>query len=430
VAKLVSEAWRELPPDERKKWEDMAKEDRARYEEERRTYRGPWKVAVSKKPYKDPNAPKRPMSAFLMYSNGRRAAVKKENPDFSNGEISRLLSEMWRKASEEDRQKYIKEEFELRTKYKEDMAKWKKEAEEKEKELVAKQAEEELNNPPPHREALAGLTNYSAMLASNPAAATSYLAAMAGAGSGTSQFEELAMQRARSQLEAEQRARMLAQLGGAGMDAGADMYSRYAVAAAAAGGGYPSAGGFGQYPDMLGAGKSLLSCICCMGCYCLADLFLIIVASASFHNKQPPTHMPVSFVKNKNFASNSSCLLSKNKITKQPWPCMLNNNNNSSSSNKGHSMVVDKISNRQLPCSIPTVAHLIITTWWTEAMANSSKIRHWNLSLRQQQRRDMEMVDIKRKCSDKPLILVVVEVGSFEVHENTHRRRWADGGTC
>jgi len=253
VAKLVSEAWRELPPDERKKWEDMAKEDRARYEEERRTYRGPWKVAVSKKPYKDPNAPKRPMSAFLMYSNGRRAAVKKENPDFSNGEISRLLSEMWRKASEEDRQKYIKEEFELRTKYKEDMAKWKKEAEEKEKELVAKQAEEELNNPPPHREALAGLTNYSAMLASNPAAATSYLAAMAGAGSGASQFEELAMQRARSQLEAEQRARMLAQLGGAGMDAGADMYSRYAVAAAAAGGGYPSAGGFGQYPDMLGA---------------------------------------------------------------------------------------------------------------------------------------------------------------------------------
>mmetsp|Transcript_539 Transcript_539/g.985 ORF Transcript_539/g.985 Transcript_539/m.985 type:complete len:203 (-) Transcript_539:16-624(-) len=140
---------------------------------------------------------------------------------------------------------------------------------------------------------------------------------------------------------------------------------------------------------------------------------------------QPPTHMPVSFVKNKNFASNSSCLLSKNKITKQPWPCMLNNN---SSSNKGHSMVVDKISNRQLPCSIPTVAHLIITIWWTEAMANSSKIRHWNLSLRQQQRRDMEMVDIKRKCSDKPLILVVAEVGSFEVHENTHRRRWADGG--
>lgn len=235
----------------------MAKEDRARYEEERRTYRGPWKVAVSKKPYKDPNAPKRPMSAFLMYSNGRRAAVKKENPDFSNGEISRLLSEMWRKASDEDRQKYIKEEFELRTKYKEDMAKWKKEAEEKEKERAAKQAEEELNNPPPHREALAGLSNYSAMLASNPAAATSYLAAMAGgAGSGASQFEELAMQRARSQLEAEQRARMLAQLGGAGMDAGADMYSRYAVAAAAAGGGYPSAGGFGQYPDMLGAGKS------------------------------------------------------------------------------------------------------------------------------------------------------------------------------
>lgn len=245
MAKLVSEAWRELSKEERAKWEDMAKEDRARYEEERKNYRGPWKVAVSKKPYKDPNAPKRPMSAFLMYSNSRRAAVKKENPEFSNGEISRLLSEMWRQASDEDRQKYIKEEFELRTKYKENMAIWRKEAEEKEKERAAKQAEEELNNPPPHHDALAGLSNYSAMLASNPAAATSYLAAMAGGGGSASQFEELAMQRARSQLEAEQRARMLAQLGGAGMDA--DMFARYAAAAAA----------YGQYPDMLGAGKSL-----------------------------------------------------------------------------------------------------------------------------------------------------------------------------
>jgi hypothetical protein len=157
--------------------------------------------------------------------------------------------------------------------------------------------------------------------------------------------------------------------------------------------------------------------LCCMGCYCLADLFLIISLFVSFQNKQPPTHMPVSFVKNKNFASNNSCLLSKNKITKQPWPCMLNNNN------KGLFMVVDKISNRQLPCSIPTVAHLIITIWWTEAMANSSKIRHWNLSLLlQQQRRDMEMVDIKRKCSDRPLILEVVEVGLVEVHEYTWTR--------
>ena len=249
MAKLVSEAWRNLKPEEREMWEEKAKTDRQRYEEERRNYRGPWKIAVSRKPYKDPNAPKRPMSAFLMYSNGRRAAVKKEHPEFSNGEISRLLSEMWRAAPEEEREKYIKEEFKLRQEYKVAMAAFRKEAEEKEKQRIKEQEEEEANAPP-HREDMARL---SSLFGGGQAAGffggggqPSYLAAM----SGQSPYDELAaMQRAR-QLEAAERARMLQSsygLGGAasaGLD-GADPYGRY--------GGYPSAASaYGQYPDMLG----------------------------------------------------------------------------------------------------------------------------------------------------------------------------------
>lgn len=251
MAKLVSEAWKSLEPKDREKWEELAKVDRARYEEERRNYKGPWKVAVSRKAYKDPNAPKRPMSAFLMYSNGRRAAVKKEHPEFSNGEISRLLSEMWRAASDEDRQKYIKEEFELRQKYKKDIAQWRKDEEVKEREREKEKAEEELNAPP-HREDMARLS----LLGANPLLASQnpYLASM-GLGGGASQYEELAVQRARSQLEAEQRARMISQLGGAGaLGEGADPYGRLASA-------YPSAAAYAQYPEMLGAGACfVLSC--------------------------------------------------------------------------------------------------------------------------------------------------------------------------
>jgi len=252
VAKLVSEAWRALEPKDREKWEELAKVDRARYEEERRNYKGPWKVAVSRKPHKDPNAPKRPMSAFLMYSNGRRAAVKKENPEFSNGEISRLLSEMWRSAPDEERQKYIKEEFELRQKYKVNIAQWRKEAEEKEKQRIAEQEEEELNAPS-HRDDMARLT--SLLGTANPAIQSSYLAAMGmGGAAAAQQYEELAMQRARQQLEAEQRARMLSQLGGmSAFDGAADPYARYAAAA----GGYgAAASAYSQYPEsMLGGGK-------------------------------------------------------------------------------------------------------------------------------------------------------------------------------
>ena len=38
---------------------------------------------------KDPNAPKRPMSAYLIYSNEVRERVRKANPDKKIGEVSR-----------------------------------------------------------------------------------------------------------------------------------------------------------------------------------------------------------------------------------------------------------------------------------------------------------------------------------------------------
>ena len=44
---------------------------------------------------KDPNAPKRPMSAYMFFSNDARAEVKKENPDFKITDISKALGVKW-----------------------------------------------------------------------------------------------------------------------------------------------------------------------------------------------------------------------------------------------------------------------------------------------------------------------------------------------
>lgn len=41
----------------------------------------------SKKKRKDPNAPKKPRSSFMYFSNAKRAEVKVANPDASFGEI-------------------------------------------------------------------------------------------------------------------------------------------------------------------------------------------------------------------------------------------------------------------------------------------------------------------------------------------------------
>lgn len=64
------------------------------------------------------------MSAFLKYSQNKRSDVKEQNPDMSNTDVSRLLGEMWRNASEEDRRPYVEDEETERALYKEQIKNW------------------------------------------------------------------------------------------------------------------------------------------------------------------------------------------------------------------------------------------------------------------------------------------------------------------
>ena len=45
-----------------------------------------------KKKKKDPNAPKRGLSAFLLYSNANRSRIKEENPEAKFGDIVSLYN--------------------------------------------------------------------------------------------------------------------------------------------------------------------------------------------------------------------------------------------------------------------------------------------------------------------------------------------------
>lgn len=140
VAKMVSEAWKSLSAEDREYWDDRARRDKERYEVEKSLYDGPWKVPAQKAS-KDPNAPKRPMSAFLSYSNSKRSNVKRENPGLTNAEVSRVLASMWKQCTEIEKQSYIDEEFGLRQKYKVAIADWRAN-EEKEKDVQRKMREE------------------------------------------------------------------------------------------------------------------------------------------------------------------------------------------------------------------------------------------------------------------------------------------------
>jgi len=129
IAKLVSQAWKELSKEERNKWDEMARKDKLRYEVEKSLYTGPWKIPAKKRSQRDPNAPKRPMSAFLAYSHLKRAEVKANNADMNNAEISRVLAEMWKNAPEEEKKEHVDKEYGLRQKYLLEIAVWREKTE-------------------------------------------------------------------------------------------------------------------------------------------------------------------------------------------------------------------------------------------------------------------------------------------------------------
>lgn len=141
VSKRSSEKWKQLSREDKSIWEEKAKIDKERYNAEKERYTGPWQVPW-KRAKKDPNAPKRPMSAFLYYSQVKRSHIKQQNPGLKNTEISRVLGKMWQSASQEERSPHILREREEREKYKIRMAQWRKDEARRKEEEMKKQEEQ------------------------------------------------------------------------------------------------------------------------------------------------------------------------------------------------------------------------------------------------------------------------------------------------
>lgn len=74
-----------------------------------------------KKKKKDPNAPKKGMSAFMIFSNEQRNKIKTENPDSSFGEIGRKVGEAWKGLNDKQKQVYVKKSEEDKKRYESEM---------------------------------------------------------------------------------------------------------------------------------------------------------------------------------------------------------------------------------------------------------------------------------------------------------------------
>merc|ERR1712025_1345715 len=83
---------------------------------------------VAKKP-KDKNQPKRPMSAFMFFSNDMRPKVQAELGTTDFGPVAKKVSEMWKALDESARAKYDAENAKAKEKYQEELEKYKKSSE-------------------------------------------------------------------------------------------------------------------------------------------------------------------------------------------------------------------------------------------------------------------------------------------------------------
>jgi len=94
--KKCAEKWKEMTPIEKKRFEDMAERDKARYEREMSSYvPAPGVQAKKRKRTKDPNAPKRALSAFFFFCADERPAVRAANPGIGVADVAKELGKKW-----------------------------------------------------------------------------------------------------------------------------------------------------------------------------------------------------------------------------------------------------------------------------------------------------------------------------------------------
>jgi len=135
IGKLLGEEWKKMSDDDKVEFEEMAEEDKKRYQKEMEDYTPPSDdddsddgggKKTAKRAKKDPNAPKRPMNAYMLYANSVREQVREENPDLSMGEVTKEISQKYKSLDEDEMAKWKGKADEAKEEYKKELAVYEK----------------------------------------------------------------------------------------------------------------------------------------------------------------------------------------------------------------------------------------------------------------------------------------------------------------
>ncbi|CAD5217359.1 unnamed protein product [Bursaphelenchus okinawaensis] len=107
ISKKCSEKWKTMNEYEKRRFVEMAQRDAERYQSEL-TAAGYEGCHRKKRTKKDPNAPKRALSAFFFFSNEKRGQIQSKWPSWKVGQIAQELGRAWKDLNENERIKYEK----------------------------------------------------------------------------------------------------------------------------------------------------------------------------------------------------------------------------------------------------------------------------------------------------------------------------------
>jgi len=108
-SKKCADEWKTMSDGEKKRFHAMAEKDKKRHEKEMASYSPPAneKGGKKKRMAKDPNAPKRALSAFFWFCNDERPKVKASMGESTVTEVAKELGRRWNSCTEDMKAKYV-----------------------------------------------------------------------------------------------------------------------------------------------------------------------------------------------------------------------------------------------------------------------------------------------------------------------------------
>ncbi|XP_063726472.1 TOX high mobility group box family member 4-like isoform X2 [Symsagittifera roscoffensis] len=122
---VCAKRWKEMTMDQKRPFAEMADRDKMRYENELKLLFPGENTPKRRRKKKDPNAPKKNLSPFFIFSKLKRPEIMKDHPSKGVGEISKVLSAEWSNMSEEDKSMYVRMSEEDKVRYQKQLEQYK-----------------------------------------------------------------------------------------------------------------------------------------------------------------------------------------------------------------------------------------------------------------------------------------------------------------